>query len=105
VFVQPPLVKAVYSGQYENLVAKCDKASKDRLLAKAQPPANLAGEAKTLLHRETDEQSACDASDSMRNHLTSLGLTENDLSELGVQAMEDKEPDVSAFVQIHQFKY
>jgi hypothetical protein len=41
----------------------------------------------------------------MRKKLISWGLTENDLAQIGLEAIEEKANDVRTFVKTHEIKY
>lgn len=104
-FAQRPIVKAIYGQQYEQLVFKCDNVMREHLIAKNQMLSEASDESVATLTAAEVGLLECHDYDVMRKHLISLGLTDNDLSELGLKAIEERATDVKTFVKIHEFKY
>jgi hypothetical protein len=104
-FVVPRVAVAVYGKQYKELVFKCDNVMREHLIAKNRMLSEPSDSAVRQLKAAEVGLIECQDYDMMRKRLISLGLTQNDLAILGLQAIEEREADVRAFVQIHQFKY
>jgi hypothetical protein len=47
----------------------------------------------------------CHDYDVLRKKLIDFGITENQLSRVGLEAIEEKEKDVRSFVQTHEIRY
>lgn len=99
------LIKEVYAEEYGGLVFKCDQAMREHFISKqvvAQTPnkdnANALMEAEIAL---VD----CQDYDLTRKRLLGWGLNENDLSELGLRAIEEKSKDIRKVVDIHEIRY
>ena len=104
-FALPPIVKALYRNQYQELMFKCDNVMREHLIAKDRMLNEASdGSAKTLNAAEIG-LIECHNYDVMRKRLISLGLTENDLSLMGLEALEERGADVETFVHTHEFKY
>jgi hypothetical protein len=104
-FALPPVVKAIYEKQYEQLVFKCDNIMREHLIAKNRMLSEPDDDAVKTLNAAEIGLIECHDYDVMRKRLISLGLTENDLSLMGLKAIEEEGTDVKTFVKIHEFKY
>jgi hypothetical protein len=104
-FAQPPLVKAIYGKQYQELMFKCDNVMREHLIAKNRMLSEASDDAVKVLKSAEIGLIECHDYDVMRKRLISLGLTENDLALLGLKAIEERGGDVETFVKIHEFKY
>jgi hypothetical protein len=98
-FVQPTIVKAIYGGRYGELVFQCDNVMKEHLIAKNRMLTQPSDDAVRALNAAEVGLIECDEYDSMRKRLISYGLTDNDLSQLGLAVIEQREADVKAVVQ------
>ena len=47
----------------------------------------------------------CQDYDDLRKKLLGFGLSENDLSKIGLEAIEEKAKDVRSFVETHEIRY
>jgi hypothetical protein len=104
-FAQPPIVKAIYGRRYQELMFKCDNVMREHLIAKNRMLSEPSDEAVKTLNAAEIGLIECHEYDVMRKRLISLGLTDNDLSLLGLRALEERGTDVQTFVKIHEFKY
>lgn len=104
-FVLPPVVKAIYRKQYEEAMFKCDNVMREHLIAKNRMLKEASDDAVRSLDAAEIGLIECQDYDVMRKRLISLGLTENDLSLMGLEAIEARGADVETFVRIHQIKY
>jgi hypothetical protein len=104
-FAQPPIVRAIYRKQYEELMFKCDNVMREHLIAKNRMLNEASGDSVKVLNSAEVGLIECHDYDVMRKRLISLGLTDNDLSLMGLEALEERGADVETFVKIHEFKY
>jgi hypothetical protein len=104
-FVQPPIIKAVYGKQYQELMFKCDNVMREHLIAKNRMLNEPSDDAVKTLNAAEIGLIECHDYDVMRKRLISLGLTDNDLALMGLKAIEEKGTDVKTFVKIHELKY
>ncbi|WP_244483918.1 TIGR03982 family His-Xaa-Ser system protein [Devosia sp. Leaf64] len=96
---------AVYQDDYASLSYRCDYAMRDHLIAKQrldQDPskANVDG-----LRAMEIGLIACQDYDLLRKHLIRWGLSENDLSEMALVAIEDRAQNLADVVRIHEIRY
>ncbi len=91
--------------RYADLVFKCDNAMREHMLAKQRvsrdPNAETAAELKAAEVGLLD----CQDYDLMRKRMIFWGLNENDLSLMGLQAIEAKGASVRDAVRIHEIRY
>ncbi len=104
-FIVPRVATTIYGEQYKALVFKCDNVMREHLIAKNRMLTEPSDSAVRDLKAAEVGLIECQDYDMMRKRLISYGLTENDLATLGLQAIEEREADVKAYVQIHQLKY
>jgi hypothetical protein len=104
-FVQPHIVKAYYQKRYQVLMFKCDNVMREHLIAKNRMLNEPSDDAVRTLKAAEIGLLECHDYDVMRKHLISLGLTEDDLSQMGLKAIEEDATDVKIFVQEHELKY
>jgi hypothetical protein len=104
-FAQPPIVKAIYGSQYQELMFKCDNVMREHLIAKNRMLSEANDDSIKILNSAEIGLIECHDYDVMRKRLISLGLTDNDLALMGLKAIEEKGTDVKTFVKIHELKY
>lgn len=98
-------VEKVNQAEFSELTFKCDNAMRNHLLAK-QRLAATPSKANVM-----DVKSAeiglidCQDYDLMRKSLIRWGLTENELSEMSLVAIEEKGEDLREVVRIHEIRY
>jgi len=103
--VQPPIIKAIYQTQYQELMFKCDNVMREHLIAKNRMLTEPSDDAVKTLNAAEIGLIECHDYDVMRKRLIALGLTDNDLALMGLKAIEEKGTDVKTFVKIHELKY
>jgi hypothetical protein len=102
---KPAVVYALNGEDYKELMYQCDHAMREHYIAKMAVELdpvdtnirNLQSTELGLMH--------CHDYDLKRKELLAEGLTENDLQMLGLEALEEKEYELSQFVEIHEFRY
>jgi hypothetical protein len=101
----PMIAKHVYKSEYKELMFKCDDAMRDHLIAKSRVVASPSPEAIRGLHAAEVGLMTCHDYDVLRKKLLGYGLSENDLSTIGLEAIEEKAKDVRYFVETHEIRY
>lgn len=96
---------AVFQDEYATLTYRCDYAMRDHLVAKQrldQEPsvANVEG-----LRAMEVGLISCQDYDLMRKRLMQWGLSENDLSEMALVAVEQRAENLADVVRIHEIRY
>jgi hypothetical protein len=104
-FVIPKAAEWIYKDDYKELVFKCDSVMRDHFIAKTQVMHSPSDEAIKNLRAAEVGLLACHDYDVLRKRLISYGLGENDLSRLGLEAIEERAKDVHAFVETHEIRY
>ncbi len=95
----------LYQNQYSNLVYKCDNSMRDHFIAKAEVLKEITED--TLENLDQAELSLidCHEYDLLRKKLITYGLTSNDLSYMGLKAIEKNKIDLKKLVEIHEILY
>ncbi len=103
--VIPPIAIHVYKSEYKELMFKCDDAMRDHLIAKSAVVASPSAAAIRNLHAAEVGLMTCEDYDDLRKKLLGFGLSENDLSKIGLEAIEENAKDVRTFVETHEIRY
>jgi hypothetical protein len=101
----PSIAEMIYRDGYKELVFKCDNVMRDHFIAKRQVITSPSDQAIKNLHAAEVGLLACHDYDVLRKKLIGLGLSENQLSRIGLEAIEDKAKDVRSFVETHEIRY
>ncbi len=105
ILVMPVIAKAHFSEEYKVLMFQCDNVMRDHMIAKNR-----------VIYEKTDSSIrelkaaemgllSCHEYDKQRKVMLSWGLTPNDLSLIGLEAIEENVDDLMDYVEIHEFKY
>lgn len=101
----PFSAKHFYADDYKEKMFKCDYAMKEHLIAKNRVIHEKSlGSVERLKLAELGLVD-CHSYDLLRKKMLSLGVSESDLSLLGLEIIEAKSEDVRSFVKTHEFKY
>ncbi len=101
----PIYAKHAYAEEYKNLVFQCDNVMRDHLIAKNRVNFEKSEDAIKNLHSAEIGLLTCNDYDKLRKRMIVFGVTEAELSLLGLEAIEDKSGDVRGYVRTHEFKY
>lgn len=105
-FIALPFIGTqIYKEDYKTLVFQCDNVMQNHLIAKNKVNVDKSDESVKQLHAAEIGLLTCNDYDTMRKKLISWGLTENDLAQIGLEAIEEKASDVRTFVKTHEIKY
>lgn len=96
---------AVFQDQYADLTYRCDYAMRDHLVAKQRLDQDPSKENVDGLRAMEVGLLACQDYDLLRKRLMRWGLTENDLSEMALVAIEDRAQNLADVVRIHEIRY
>jgi len=105
VFALPAIAERIYGDRYKELVFRCDDVMRAHLIAKNRVIVSPNAQNIQALHAAEVGLIDCQEYDILRKRLLSLGLTNNDLARLGLQAIQERDADVRAFVKVHEIKY
>jgi hypothetical protein len=105
-YVAAPFAAAHWwRSEYKDLMFKCDQVMREHYIAKAAVEINPTEE--TVKDLEAAELGLldCHSYDKLRKKLIAWGVTGNELSEIGLEAMEEKKFQLRTFVEIHEIRY
>lgn len=104
-FAVPWFAERFYAERYKELVFRCDDVMRNHFIAKNRVVVTPSDENIRALHAAEVALIECHDYDMLRKQLISLGVTQNELARLGLQAIEERAPDVQTFVKVHEIKY
>ena len=103
--VVPMVMRQVYKEQYKRLMFQCDEVMRNHFIAKGQAVRHPSKESFSELRAAEVGLLSCHDYDKLRKRLQTFGVTEAELSSLGLEAIEDKAKDVRIFVETHEVRY
>jgi hypothetical protein len=101
----PLLAKHAYREQYKDLVFQCDDVMRTHFIAKNRVITAPSEDALRGLRAAEVSLLSCHDYDKLRKKLLVLGVTEDELASLGLEAIEEKAKDVRRFIEIHEIRY
>ena len=101
----PFFAEIIYKDDYKNLVFACDNVMRDHLIAKNRVNVEKSEDSIKQLHSAEVGLLTCDDYDKLRKKMMIMGLNEENLALIGIEAIEEKSNDVRNFVKIHEIKY
>ena len=99
------VIKFVYQDAYANHVYNCDNAMREHFIAKSRLSGGIEKIDVEALQSTEIGLIDCHYYDKFRKKLISLGLDNNDLSSMGLRAIEAKKVDLSVLVKQHEIRY
>ncbi len=104
-YVVPRIVLASHKEEYQSLMFQCDHVMREHFIAKQQvlvEPSEMA-----VKNLDAGEVSllTCHDYDKLRKKMLSFGVSEPQLSMVGLEVMEEKMTDVRHFVETHEIRY
>ena len=103
--LMPVLAKAIYASEYKQLMFQCDNVMRDHMIAKNRLKHEKSSEAIRDLKASEIGLVSCHDYDKLRKTMMSWGLSSEDLSYIGLEAIEENADDLIQYVEIHEFKY
>jgi len=97
--------EALYRDRYKELVFQCDNVMRDHFISKNQVLAAPTPKAYQQLRAAEVGLLTCHDYDVLRKKLIALGLSENRLAQIGLEAIEERAEDVRTFVETHEIRY
>jgi len=104
-YLRPLVAEELWAEEYKDAMFRCDQVMREHLISK------MAVEVDVSAYRIKNLQAAeiglldCHEYDKLRKKLIAWGNDANDLSRLGLQALEEKAYDLQRFVEIHEIRY
>ena len=104
-YVVPKVVLSTHKENYQSLMFQCDHVMREHFIAKQHVLANPSEEAIKNLESSEVGLLTCHDYDKLRKELMSFGVSEVQLSMVGLEVMEEKLTDVRRFVETHEIRY
>ena len=102
---KPNIAIALWSEDYKQLMYACDQSMREHYIAKMAVEVDVSDTNLNNLKASELGLMTCHDYDKSRKKLISWGVSENMLSIIGLEAIEEKEYDLDKFVEIHEFQY
>ena len=101
----PLAATQLWGESYKQLMFKCDHVMREHFLAKQA--VSVDPNETTVKNLQAAELGLvdCHAYDKLRKKMLVWGVSENKLSEIGLEALEEKAYDLRRFVEIHEIRY
>jgi 3-isopropylmalate dehydratase small subunit len=105
-FVILPIYAEIrYKNQFKEYVFQCDNSMREHMIAKNKFLLNPNTENERILDSADVGLLTCHEYDLLRKKMLNLGLTNDNLSQYGLEAIEQGAADVREIVRIHEFRY
>ena len=98
-------LKQIFLNQYGEYVFLCDNAMRQHFISKSRVVNEPNKANVNSLQSAEVGLLDCHEYDKFRKNLISIGLNENDLSEMGLKAIESSRTDLSTLVKQHEIRY
>ena len=101
----PTVAKFLWRDQYKELMFKCDQVMREHFIAKRT--AELEPDERAIKSLEAAELGLLDCHDYdlLRKRLLTWNVTPDQLSLIGLEALEEKKYELRDFVKIHEIRY
>ncbi len=104
-YVVPKAALNIWQEDYKSLMFQCDQVMREHFIAKQLVLAEPSEKAVKNLDASEVGLLNCHEYDKLRKRLLSYGVSENRLSLIGLEAIEEKTNEVRRFVEIHEIRY
>jgi len=104
-YILPYASKIYYANDYKRLMFRCDNVMRDHFIAKNKVLNEINDENIKNLESAEIGLVECHDYDKLRKKLLIIGLSDYELGELGLEAIEENAKDVQLFVKTHEIKY
>ena len=105
VVLRPTMAEILWAEEYKVAMYNCDHSMREHFIAKKIVEADATDVAVKNLQSAELGLLTCHDYDKQRKRLMSWGLTANDLSRIGLEALEEKDYELAKFVEIHEIRY
>ena len=103
--LMPIAAKILYAEKYKTLMFQCDNVMRDHMIAKNRVKFEKSNESIKDLESAEIGLVSCHYYDKLRKKMLIYGLTEDDLANIGLEAIEKNSNDLKKYVEYHEFKY
>ena len=103
--VWPSVAKMVYKNNYQELMFQCDNVMREHLIAKNR--VIIEKSEQSLLQLDAAEMGlvTCHDYDVLRKKMRQAGVSDHELSLMGLEVIEAKARNLHEFVDIHETKH
>ena len=102
---RPAVAARVWRAEYKDLMFKCDQVMREHFIAKREVEVNPGPEAVKNLEASEVGLLDCHEYDKMRKRMLAWGLALDQLSAIGLEALEEKKYELRDFVNTHEIRY
>ena len=99
------VVTSIYQNDYGKHMYRCDSSMRDHFIAKSKINNSINDENIENLRRTEVALIDCHDYDKLRKKLLKIALSSDDLSYMGLKAIEKKGVDIENLVRIHEIRY
>lgn len=103
--IWPPVAKMVFKDNYQELMFQCDNVMREHLIAKTRVMAEKSEQSLLQLGAAEMGLVTCHDYDVLRKKMRKAGISDHELSLMGLEVIEAKAKNVYEFVDIHEIKY
>jgi hypothetical protein len=102
---RPLIANTLWSQDYKKLMFQCDQVMRDHYIAKRALEFDTSPE--NLRNLQSSELGLLDCHDydKLRKRMVAWGLSGDDLSVIGIEALEEQDYELREFVEIHEIRY
>ena len=99
------VISELHQDQFSELTFRCDHAMRTHLLAKQKLSGEPSSENVAALESAEIGLIDCQDYDLMRKKLIRLGLSDNELSEMALRAIEERGQSLQEVIRVHEIRY
>lgn len=103
--VMPYYAEVRYKNEFKEYVFQCDNSMRDHMIAKNKFLLQPDKGNEQILNSAEVGLIVCHEYDMLRKRMLNLGLTNDNLAQYGLEAIEQGAADVREIVRIHEFRY
>ena len=102
---RPLLASTFWASDYKTLMFNCDQVMREHYIAKRALEYDSSPENLRNLQASELGLLDCHEYDKLRKRMISWGLNGDDLSYIGIEALEEQDYELRDFVEIHEIRY
>lgn len=101
----PAVAARAWRAEYKDLMFKCDQVMREHFIAKRDVEVNPSDQSVKNMEATEVGLLDCHGYDKMRKRMLAWGLTPDQLSAIGLEAIEEKKYELRDFVNTHEIRY
>ena len=103
--MRPVLARVLWASDYKVMMFNCDQVMREHYVAKRSVEFDPTPVAIRNLQASELGLLDCHEYDKLRKRMISWGMTGDDLSYIGIEALEEQDYELQEFVRIHEIRY